>query len=70
MEYKNKNAKIPNVTNTKYFNQSAQILFGVDKKISTTQNAHCLLPSTTATTTYYYYYYYYWDPHNLSDMKI
>ena len=48
---KNKNSQIPNVTNTKYFNQSAQILFGVDKKNSTTQNAHCLLPSTTTTTT-------------------
>ena len=33
------------------FVRSRQISFGVDKKISTTQNAHCLLPSTTTTTT-------------------
>ena len=68
-----KNSQIPNVTNTKYFNQSAQILFGVDKFCSEQTNfvrsrqknfhdPKCTLP---ATFHYYYYYYYYWDPHDL-----
>ena len=26
-------------------------MFGIDKKNSTTQNAHCLLPTTTTATT-------------------
>ena len=71
--HKHQMLQIPNISTKVHkfcseqtnFVLSRQILFVVDKKISTTQNAHCLLPSTTTTTTattIISQQYFYWDP--------